>query len=116
MLNSRLGADEGTQSLAVMAYAQLGNGYTTAHSLLIQHTLMYLLYMHYYHSANSYRSLQVFGILYITYMLLSSCRTLVKQAQGSEISNPGCIELLPAEKLASHVDEDCQFAAAGRRL
>ena len=38
------------------------------------------------------------------------------QVLAGEVSNPGCIELLPAEKLASHVDGDCQVAAAGRRL
>ena len=37
------------------------------------------------------------------------------QVLAGEISNPGCIELLPAEKLTSHVDGDCQVAAAGKR-
>ena len=39
MLNSRLGADEGTQSLDARARTQLGDGYATAHSLT-QHTLL----------------------------------------------------------------------------
>ena len=52
MLNSRLGADEGTQSLDARARTQLGDGYATAHSLT-QHTLLrqciHYSYMHYYH-------------------------------------------------------------------
>ena len=70
------------------------------------------------HALYSYQSLQFkrCSVLFIAPMLLSSCRLSRLQVTSRWDLQPGCIELVPGEKLASHVSKDYQVAAAGRRL